>query len=97
MAGPPPVCGRPPNPRPDGVWRPLARRASAPPPSIGGRTRAGSSGASGAAAVDPVYPRRRLPDADFLLRPRSGRLLVLLSLDLADPGRPGDPPAESPS
>ena len=47
---PPRLWPRPPNPRPDGVWRPRARRAAALPSFIGGRTRAGSSGASGAAA-----------------------------------------------
>ena len=47
---PPLLRPRPHNP---GMWRPRARRASAPPSSIGGRTRAGSSGASGAAAGGP--------------------------------------------
>ena len=62
---------RPLNPRPDGMWRPWARRARLRPPLLvpGGRTRAGSSpaGASGAAAGGPRWPR--------------------LSLGLADPGR----------
>ena len=49
--------GSAPSPRPDGVWRPRrARRASAPPSSIGVRTRAGSSGASGAAAGEARKP-----------------------------------------
>ena len=61
----------PPKPRPDGIWRPRARRSSASPSSIGSRTRAGSSGASGAAARRPVHPRRRLPDADRRLRRRA--------------------------
>ena len=96
---PPLLRPRPHNP---GMWRPRARRASAPPASIGGRTRAGSSGASGAAAggpgPGPAHPRRRLPDADRCLRGRgrhaprlgSGHLRSRLRLApglAADPGR----------
>ena len=88
---PPPSPVRP-QPRPDGLWRPRTHQPSAPPCSIGGRTRAGSSGASGAAAGVPPSPTSSATDADRRLRgrgrhaPRSGHLRLWLGL--ADPGHP---------
>ena len=81
-AAPPLLRHRPSNPRPDGLWRPRARRTSArlrPSLLVASRGLARAHPAP-MPAGGRVHPRRRLPDADRRLRgrgrhaPRSGHL-----------------------
>ena len=89
---PRPAAAQPHIPLPDGMWGQWTRRTSALPSSIGGRTRAGSSGASGAADAGPHSPTL---SATGRLRWRGRRAPRSCHLRLSlDPGSPN--PAEAP-